>query len=187
MVKTYFMPKNQQLIHNLIRFDTPLGEMLVCISRSGICRLEYTGSIVRNDHNQDKEEYANTNSSAETISLYNRVRHQLEEYFHGKRREFTIPLVPEGTEFQRRVWRELQKIPYGSTRTYLQHAVALNSPKAIRAVAAANARNPIAILIPCHRVVGAKGELTGYAGGLSRKQWLLDLEKITVGERLSLF
>ena len=102
---------------------------------------------------------------------------QLEEYFKGQRKTFTLPLRPEGTPFQKRVWDALCTIPYGSTRTYAQVAAQAGNPKACRAVGMANHNNPIAILIPCHRVVGADGTLTGYAGGLDIKKALLDLEQ----------
>ena len=101
---------------------------------------------------------------------------QLNEYFEGKRTEFTIKLNPKGTDFQKRVWEELLNVPYGKTRTYLEQAKHLGDVKAIRAVASANGKNPIWILIPCHRIIGSDGSLTGYAGGLCRKKWLLDYE-----------
>ena len=101
---------------------------------------------------------------------------QLKEYFAGKRREFNLPLRMEGTEFQRRVWRELTKIPFGETRSYGQLAKRLNNPNGSRAVGLANGRNPIAIIVPCHRVIGADGSLTGFGGGLDRKEWLLTHE-----------
>ena len=101
---------------------------------------------------------------------------QLREYFDGTRQEFSLMLNPEGTEFQKRVWKELRSIPFGSTVSYLELARRLGDEKAIRAVAAANARNPLWILIPCHRVIGSDGSLTGYAGVIWRKKWLLDHE-----------
>ena len=104
---------------------------------------------------------------------------QLAEYFAGQRTRFTLPIALAGTDFQRRVWDLLTAIPYGQTRTYAQLADALGNRAAIRAVGAANARNPISVVVPCHRVVGSAGSLTGYAGGLARKQFLLDLERPT--------
>jgi len=98
---------------------------------------------------------------------------QLQEYFKGKRTRFTVKLNLKGTEFQQKVWKELLKIPFGKTRSYLEQAKCLGNVKAIRAVANANGKNPIWILIPCHRVIGSNGSLTGYAGGLWRKKWLL--------------
>lgn len=101
---------------------------------------------------------------------------QLDEYFNGRRRVFDLPLAPFGTEFQRRVWTELRLIPYGETRFYAQMAEALGQPGASRAVGQANNRNPLAIIIPCHRVLGRDGHLTGYAGGVEIKEYLLKLE-----------
>lgn len=108
---------------------------------------------------------------------------QLEEYFEGKRKTFDLPLRPEGTEFQKRVWRELSKIPYGETRSYRQIARALNDPNASRAVGTANGRNPISIIVPCHRVITSDGRLGGYAGGLAVKECLLGLEGVHSLER----
>lgn len=102
---------------------------------------------------------------------------QLSEYFAGKRRDFTLPLLLKGTPFQRRVWEALRAIPYGETCSYGELAKAIGSPKACRAVGGANHKNPISIIVPCHRVVGAGGSLTGYGGGLENKRFLLDLER----------
>ena len=98
---------------------------------------------------------------------------QLQEYFKGERKQFNIRLNPQGTDFQKRVWSTLSNIPYGKTRSYQEIANTLGDPKVIRASASANGKNPIAIIIPCHRVIGSDGSLTGYAGGLHRKKWLL--------------
>ena len=102
-----------------------------------------------------------------------KCRIQLEEYFAGNRTEFDVRLNPHGTPFQQKVWKELLNIPFNKTRSYLEQTKALGDVKAIRAVASANGKNPIAIIIPCHRVIGSDGSLTGYAGGLWRKKWLL--------------
>lgn len=101
---------------------------------------------------------------------------QLNEYFEGKRTTFDFKMNPKGTEFQEKVWNSLLEIPYGKTRTYLEQSKILGDPKAIRAVASANGKNPLWIVVPCHRVIGTNGSLTGYAGGLWRKQWLLEHE-----------
>lgn len=101
---------------------------------------------------------------------------QLKEYFAGIRTEFDLKLNPQGTDFQKTVWKELLKIPYAKTRTYLEQTKEIGDPKAIRAVASANGKNPIWIIIPCHRVIGSDGSLTGYAGGVWRKKWLLEHE-----------
>lgn len=102
--------------------------------------------------------------------------YQLNEYFEGKRQNFSLKLNPQGTDFQQKVWKALQTIPYGTTTTYLKLSQQLGDVKAIRAVANANGKNPLWIVIPCHRVIGSDGSLTGYAGGLHRKQWLLEHE-----------
>ncbi|UCD60965.1 MAG: methylated-DNA--[protein]-cysteine S-methyltransferase [Flavobacteriaceae bacterium] len=102
--------------------------------------------------------------------------YQLNEYFEGKRRNFDLLLYPEGTEFQKKVWSLLSEIPYGKTVSYLELSKRLGDVKAIRAVASANGKNPLWIIIPCHRVIGSDGSLTGYAGGLHRKKWLLNHE-----------
>lgn len=101
---------------------------------------------------------------------------QLDEYFLGNRKEFELNLSPSGTEFQGKVWTELLKVPFGKTRSYLEQSKKLGDVKAIRAVASANGKNPISIIIPCHRIVGSDGSLTGYAGGVWRKKWLLEHE-----------
>ena len=101
------------------------------------------------------------------------ARKQLAEYFAGRRRTFVLPLAPKGTDFQRRVWQALADIPYGETRCYAEIAEQLDCKGGQRAVGAANGRNPLAIVVPCHRVIGSNGRLTGYAGGIDRKQWLL--------------
>lgn len=109
--------------------------------------------------------------------LLSRAAEQLDEYFDGKRHEFDLPLYPRGTPFQTSVWSALQDIPYGETRSYKNIASALGKPTACRAVGSANNKNPISIIIPCHRVIGSGGALTGYGGGLDVKQALLELEK----------
>ena len=115
--------------------------------------------------------------SAPDTPLLREAKRQLDEYFAGSRRVFDLPLSPRGTEFQRRVWSALETIPYGETRTYAQIAAVIGSPKACRAVGMANHCNPLPIVIPCHRVIGSGGQLTGYAGGLDTKQYLLTLEQ----------
>ena len=106
---------------------------------------------------------------------------QIAEYFAGARRDFDLPLAPHGTKFQQLVWAQLLKIPFGETRSYGELARAIGRPAASRAVGAANGKNPLAIVVPCHRVVGASGALIGYAGGMAAKRWLLDHERATVG------
>jgi methylated-DNA-[protein]-cysteine S-methyltransferase len=112
------------------------------------------------------------------------AREELDAYFTGKLKRFTVAVDPQGTEFQRKCWSALQKIPYGATRSYAQQAVAIGNPKAMRAVGLANGRNPIAVIIPCHRVIGADGSLTGFGGGLPRKKFLLELVSGEAGDLL---
>lgn len=109
--------------------------------------------------------------------MFDKAQKQIHEYLEGQREDFDIPLMLEGTEFQKRVWTELQKIPYGETRSYKQIAAALKDPNACRAVGTANGKNPISIIVPCHRVINEGGKLGGYAGGLDIKERLLRLEK----------
>jgi methylated-DNA-[protein]-cysteine S-methyltransferase len=119
-------------------------------------------------------------TSPRTAGLLREVRRQLAEYFAGERRIFDLPLAPRGTEFERRVWQEVAAIPYGTTRSYGQVAQAVGSPAAYRAVGRANGSNPIPLVIPCHRVIGTDGSLTGYGGGLPLKRYLLDLEGVKI-------
>ena len=111
------------------------------------------------------------------------VREQLAEYFAGERQQFDVPLKLAGTPFQQRVWQELVRIPFGTTITYAQLAQRVGKPTASRAVGHANGRNPISIIVPCHRVIGANGKLTGYAGGVEKKQWLLEWERDAAASR----
>jgi methylated-DNA-[protein]-cysteine S-methyltransferase len=138
---------------------TPIGVLEV---------MEVEGTIVRADFVDHPGE-----TSGGSSPILDACRAQLEEYFEGRRREFDLELNPIGTAFQRRVWDELLKIPYGRTSTYGRIAALVGNGRAVRAVGAANGRNPISIIIPCHRVVGSDGSLVGYGGGLWRKEWLL--------------
>ena len=144
-------------------YESPVGKL--CIG-------EESGVITRVTWSKIPREYI-----LEETELILECKKQLEEYFAGKRKTFDLPLVPKGTEFQQKVWKALQEIPYGETRTYGEIAAAIGNPKAARAVGMANNKNPIGILIPCHRVVGANGKLVGYAGGMEKKEFLLELER----------
>lgn len=139
--------------------------------------VEEDAAIVRLDILREQTE-APVDWKRKDTDLLLEARRQLEEYFAGIRAGFSLPLAPQGTDFQKVVWRQLEAIPYGETRTYGQIAEALGKPKASRAVGGANHNNPIAIVIPCHRVIGADGSLTGYAGGLDLKEKLLHLEGV---------
>lgn len=117
------------------------------------------------------------NHAATGNAISGRAKEQLSAYFKGKLTSFDLPLGAQGTVFQKTVWNALSQIPYGETCSYADIAQRLDNPKAVRAVGAANGKNPISIVVPCHRVIGASGKLTGYAGGLERKSWLLTLEQ----------
>lgn len=151
--------------------------MIAGATGDGICFLEFW------NRGDSLSGYNDLSKQSDDIIKYGSNRHlralkkQLKEYFRGNRKEFTVPLVLYGTDFQERVWKELQKIPYGDTISYSEQASAMNNPGSVRAVAHANGLNRIAIIIPCHRVIGAYGDLTGYGGGLDKKRWLIDHEK----------
>jgi AraC family transcriptional regulator, regulatory protein of adaptative response / methylated-DNA-[protein]-cysteine methyltransferase len=159
------------------KIETFLGIMIAGATDDGICLLEFSDRRMLNKEYKDLEKYLKTIISEGENCHFVALRKQLEEYFEGSRREFSVPLVTPGTPFQQAVWKELMKIPYGTTRSYHQQSVALGNPGSIRAVANANGMNRISIIIPCHRVIGSDGNLTGYGGGLKRKKWLLDHEK----------
>ncbi|PCJ50698.1 MAG: XRE family transcriptional regulator [Gammaproteobacteria bacterium] len=168
--------KSNQVI-TISRILTPLGPMFAGTTTRGICLLEFTDRIkleVQIDRLCKLFSAKIVPGEHRFLKLLNE---QINDYFDGKLTEFTVPLDIPGTDFQKRVWQKLIAIPYGETRSYQQQAEAINNPKAVRAVAKTNADNRIAIIIPCHRVIGKNGKLTGYAGGLWRKQRLLELEK----------
>lgn len=128
-----------------------------------------------------------TNDTTEETPLLVEAKQQLLAYFNGEIQVFTVPIEPVGTDFQKRVWNELLKIPYGKTISYLELAKRLGDEKVIRAAASANGKNPIGVIIPCHRVIGNDGKLVGYAGGLHRKRWLLALENKHANGVIELF
>ena len=172
--------KENNLI-NIRRIETPLGTMYACAVEQGICLLEFTDRKMLETELKSLTKRLNATIIQGANKHFDLLTHQLEEYFDGRRKEFTVPLCPVGTDFQQSVWSSLQTIPYGTTCSYKQQADSMNNPTAIRAVANANGMNKISILIPCHRVIGENGNLTGYGGGLWRKKWLLDLEKKNIG------
>ena len=143
-------------------YKTPIGTAKIIGDENGISAIEVLDEAIEN-----------------TTTIPKHLQpciQQLDEYFQGKRTQFNLKLNPKGTNFQKKVWNELLNVPYGKTRSYLQQTKKLGDPKAIRAVASANGKNPIWIIIPCHRIIGADGSLTGYAGGIWRKKWLLEHE-----------
>jgi len=172
---------------NIVRFTTPIGPMFACASNTGLCLLEFT------DRRMLETEFADLCKRLNTVILpgknkyLDQVQLELQEYFSGNRKKFSVSLHTPGTEFQQMVWNILHDIPYGESRSYTQQAIALGKPKAIRAVGSANGHNRIAIIIPCHRVIASNGNLAGYGGGLHRKKWLLDFEKTTWNIKLNLF
>lgn len=144
-------------------FESPIGKLWLAAENGALVRLDFSEIPAKSDSDEP---------------VLEETKRQLAEYFSGKRKAFTVLLVYHGTPFQEKVWGELLKIPYGETRTYGEIAVAIGKPKASRAVGMACHRNPIGILIPCHRVIGSGGKLTGFGGGLDKKQALLEREKI---------
>lgn len=167
---------NEKSIINLVRFTTPIGPMFSCATNRGICLLDFTDRKMLETEFKDLCKRLNAVILPGDNPYLEQVQAELSEYFSGKRKVFTVPLHTPGTDFQQSVWKILQDIPYGKVRSYKQQAIAINNPKAIRAVASANAHNRVSIIIPCHRVIGSDGQLVGYGGGLHRKKWLLEFE-----------
>ena len=161
----------------LKRLETPLGTMVACSSARGICLLEFSDRWALETELKDIEKRLGAQIVVGESPLLQALEKELSEYFEGVRTEFSVPLDPIGTDFQKQVWEVLRGIPYGTVVSYQKQAQILGSPKAVRAVALANGKNKISILIPCHRVIGLNGHLTGYGGGIWRKQKLLELEK----------
>jgi len=159
-----------------ISLQTPLGEMVAGATDAGLCLLEFADRKMLPTEYKHLSKYLNGEFTEQEHPLFIPLRQQLAEYFDGKRREFDVLLNAPGTPFQKRAWDELLKVPYGSTRSYKQQAIALGDAGAVRAAARANGMNRISIIIPCHRIIGDDGSLTGYGGGLWRKRALLDLE-----------
>jgi AraC family transcriptional regulator of adaptative response/methylated-DNA-[protein]-cysteine methyltransferase len=164
-------------IITLAMMTTPLGPMVAGAAPQGICLLEFS------DQSMLEKQFVRLEKQFHACLLpgpnehLDSLRRELDLYFQGCLREFKVPLVMAGTEFQARVWQALQTIPYGQTRSYKEQAIMIGQPKAVRAVGRANGDNRISIIIPCHRVIGDNGQLTGYGGGLWRKRFLLDLEQ----------
>lgn len=146
--------------------EIPVGRLIVICNNEAIISIYFTNDVSMNDNNDHP--------------LLLQLEKELGEYFDGQRHNFTVPLNPEGTTFQKAVWKTLQNIPYGTSISYAEEAIRFGNPKAVRAVANANGKNPIAILIPCHRVIATGGGLGGYSGGLWRKEFLLALEKKSI-------
>lgn len=144
--------------------DTPLGMLRIVGNEEGVAYIDF----IKEDQKGITEVVP---------SSLKKAANEMIEYFNGTRKEFTLRSIAKGTPFQEGVWKELVKIKYGETASYADLAKRIGNPKAVRAVANANARNPLSIIVPCHRIIGSNGKLTGYAGGLWRKEWLLNREK----------
>jgi len=157
--------------------DSPVGCLLAGVADGALCCLEFSDPTRLELQIERLKNRLRANVVSGRHTLLEDVTCQLEEYFTGKRRTFDVPLAYPGTDFQERVWSALREIPYGETCSYQAVANRVGSPHAVRAVGQANGMNPIAIVIPCHRVINSSGTLGGYGGGLPRKQHLLDLER----------
>ena len=150
------------------RIPSPIGEITLVASETGLC------GVYMEEH---KKSPLTPDLWKENPSRFTEVRKQLDEYFSGNRKTFDLPLDLQGTPFQLQAWNSLLEIPFGETLSYGEQAILINNPKAVRAIGLANGNNPISIIVPCHRVIGKNGTLTGYGGGLERKRFLLELEK----------
>jgi len=150
-------------MNEILCFKCPVGYIKICGKDDYITEIKIADKPL--------------NCTDNITSEMQKCRMQLEEYFEGKRKEFDLNLRFEGTEFRKKVWQALLKVPYGKTASYKDIAVMINSPKAVRAVGGANHNNPFWIVVPCHRIIGSDGSLTGYGGGIERKQYLLQLEE----------
>ncbi len=167
--------RSKNIIH-ICQLLTPLGPMMAASVKQGICLLEFIDRKMLESELKDLSKRLDAPLLTSPGPHLKYLKLQLEQYLRGDRKKFDLPLFTPGSEFQKRVWKGLQKIPYGTTRSYKEQATALGRPEAVRAVANANGANRIAIIIPCHRVIGADGKLVGYGGGLWRKKRLLALE-----------
>jgi AraC family transcriptional regulator of adaptative response/methylated-DNA-[protein]-cysteine methyltransferase len=166
----------------LTRIPTPLGPMVIGATETALCLLEFADrSMLETQLKRIRKVLGAVVVPGET-AITRLAAEEIDAYFDGSLREFSVPLELSGTDFQRQVWQELETIPFGVTRSYREQAQRINRPSAVRAVAGANGDNRISIIIPCHRVIGADGTLTGYGGGLWRKHWLLEHEGVELTE-----
>ncbi len=168
--------KNVEVVY-LNRILTPLGPMLAGAINNKICLLEFVDRKMLETQLKRITKYFNCTFLPGSVPVIEKLQEEMNAYFEGRLKTFSVPVSYPGTEFQKRVWNVLLDLPYGETRSYEKQAELIGNPTAVRAVASANGNNRISILIPCHRVVGKNGELCGYGGGLWRKKYLLDLEK----------
>ncbi|HEV7855650.1 MAG TPA: methylated-DNA--[protein]-cysteine S-methyltransferase [Herminiimonas sp.] len=159
-----------------IEHPSPVGTLLIAATDKGLSGIYFE----EHKHFKGKDGWKKPVEQSPAEKFLVQTARQLDEYFAGLRKEFDVPLDLSGTAFQRGVWDELNHIPFGASVTYAQHAQKLGNPKALRAVGSAIGKNPVSIIVPCHRVIGSSGDVTGYAGGLERKRFLLALEGIAV-------
>lgn len=158
-----------------VLIETPIGQMVACETSEKLCALEFVDDDLNNAL-QSIEKALKLSGQEKNTDLLKQTAKEIGEYFNKERHNFTVPLLMIGTPFQQAVWNVLLTIPYSRTMSYKEESIRLGNEKAIRAVSSANGKNRIAIIVPCHRVIGSDGSLTGYAGGLHRKQYLLNLE-----------
>ena len=156
-----------------------IGELILGSFEGKLCLLDFRYRKMRKTVDERIKKGLNAKFVENNTEIIERIQTELVEYFHGNRKEFDVPLQMVGMEFQKSVWEALLRVPFGTTSTYLQLAKNIKNKKAVRAVSAANGANSMAIIIPCHRIIGSNGELVGYAGGLPIKNRLLKLEQIT--------
>lgn len=168
-------------------YKSPFGELIIGSFENKLCLCDWRYRKMRTAIDLRLQKYFDATYKEGNSEIITKTIAQLKEYSEGKRTDFDIPLNLAGTDFQQSVWNQLQKIPYGKTASYLTLSKMLQNEKAIRAVASANGANAISIIIPCHRIIGSKGDLVGYAGGLDAKKKLLQLESKNFGNQMSLF
>lgn len=166
----------------ILRYQSPVGMMFIGSCGDRLCMCDWASERRRDTIDRRICRHLNGEYEEGVSPVIETAVAQLDEYFAGKRRGFTVPLVFTGSDFQCQVWGELMRIPYGVTVSYAELARRIDNPGAVRAVASANATNPISIFVPCHRVIGSNHRLTGYGGGLVAKEWLLRLEKKVSGQ-----
>jgi methylated-DNA-[protein]-cysteine S-methyltransferase len=168
---------------NIQHHQTEIGELVLGSLGGKLCLLGFGDREMRRAVDDQIRKKLDAKFIEQSDKVLEQTMKQIDEYLSGKRKEFDVPLLMVGTDFQRRVWKALARVPYGATSTYGQIAEAIGSPKAVRAVGNASSANPISIIVPCHRIIGGDGGLVGYGGGLSVKRRLLELERSNLVER----
>ncbi len=179
------MSKNRTI--QIINWKSPVGELIIGSFEEKICLCDWRFRKMRGTIDNRVQSFFNASYSETESKIISKTISELEDYFSNNRQKFDIPLLFAGTEFQQSVWKSLLKIEYGNTASYMDLSKELGNVKAIRAVASANGANAISILVPCHRIIGTDGSLTGYAGGLPAKKKLLELEGARVQAQMELF